>query len=245
MPTFATFRQDVVQAPILDVGRSVAAGFQAQLRGDTWRGGKRRSVLDRDADGSMTAAVLAIALAERPGLPTDTFMSLPLGTYVATSAAVRDVLLTQPDLDDVVLDVTGSLRWVPGPELESAVAAFRRVGARIAVGGDGVAQPELTCIVSLRPAIIRLGRDWVRDIDHSKAKRTGVEIIARLAGELGASILAEGVTTAAELRALVDLGVPLAQGPLIGATDSGWPEIRDAARTAPRLDVAAEGASSG
>jgi EAL domain len=93
------------------------------------------------------------------------------------------------------------------------------------VGGHRAAQPELASIIRLTPAILRLGRDWIRGVDQSAAKRAAVQIIGQLAGQLDAWILADSVNTAAELRALAGLEVPVAQGPFIGGPQPDWPAV--------------------
>ena len=72
----------------------------------------------------------------------------------------------------------------------------------------------------------------MRDVDTSEAKRWAIEVIGRLAVQLDAWILAEGVSSSAELRALAGLDVPLAQGPFIGTPHEFWPSIELTARTA-------------
>jgi hypothetical protein len=129
-----------------------------------------------------------------------------------------------------VLDITDFDSDVAA-QAEAALNDFRRAGALISVGGRDDAQPELGSIVRLRPAIIRLGAAWTRDLDLHPARRSAIEVTGRLAGQLDAWILADGVATSAELRALAGLGVPLAQGPFIGQAQSTWPEIGAATRT--------------
>ena len=230
--------------PILDVARGVAAGYLAVTQGDT-----RQAVSPgRDAGGDgneakavATAATARAALEAFPTLPRNTFVSIPVPLAVLADRRVRDVLSAPRDLDGIVLDIA---EFSTGP-LESvteALESYRAAGALIAVGGQGAAQPELTSIVRLKPAIIRLGRAWVRGADRSEAKRSAIEVTGRLAAQLDAWILAEGVTTSAELRALAGLDVPLAQGPFIGEPQQFWPDIELTARTAlPAAVVAGDG----
>ncbi|MBE7163171.1 MAG: EAL domain-containing protein [Williamsia herbipolensis] len=235
----------VVYQPILDVARGVAAGFQAQVHLD--RAGDVDpffpSPIDRDEDGLLTAEVARTALAAFESLPPNTFLSLPVCARVAASPRVRGVLRRQGKLSGIVLDVTYYSDHTADRHLNTVLDEYRDAGALIAVGGNGAAQPELTSIVTLKPSIIRLGRDWVRGIDDSEAKRSAVEVIGQLAGQLDAWILSEGVSSSAELRALSSLGVPLAQGPFIGRAQPGWREVDTTARTVlPPPSVPADGA---
>ena len=244
--TATTFR--VSYQPILDVARGTAAGYQAITHSDARR--ELRAV-DVDEPGhpiagpvtepaadvrSRTQAAAAAAAAHAaleafPTLPRNTFISVTVPLALLADTCVRDVLGAYRDLSGIVLDIA-EFSVVPLEAVSAALESYRAAGAIIAVGGQGAAQPELTSIVRLKPAIIRLGRAWVRGVDRSEAKRSAIEVTGRLASQLDAWILAEGVTTSAELRALAGLDVPLAQGPFIGEAQQFWPDIERTARTA-------------
>jgi EAL domain-containing protein (putative c-di-GMP-specific phosphodiesterase class I) len=215
--------------PILDVARGVAAGYQVQ-----WG----RNGLDAlppaidDPNGTVTADAVGSALAAFPSLPPNTFLSVPLPVELATTDHVRTALLTDGSLAGIVLDLIGPTVGPGSAELVDALRLYRRCGALIALGGHGEQQPELAGIVRLKPAMLRLGRDWVRDVDTSETKRSAIEVVGNLAGRLDAWILAEGVSTSSELRALAALGVPLAQGSFVGEAHDVWPAISTGARTA-------------
>lgn len=233
-PTVVSPQLKVSYLPVLDVAHGVAAGYQAEIHhaGMADADVHGLSLLEADLDGTMSVDVVTAALSMSKNLPVNTFVAIPVAVAVATSAAVRTALTEHGNLRGIILDIVGFSGLTPVGELEEALSQYRAAGASIAVGGHGVAQPELTSIVRLKPAILRLGRDWVRNIDTSDAKRSAVEIIGRLAGQLDAWILVEGVSTSAELRALASLEVPLAQGPFIGAASAGWPDIDLGATTA-------------
>ncbi|MCW2839850.1 MAG: hypothetical protein JWR55_1333 [Aeromicrobium sp.] len=223
-------RTDVVVTyrPILDVARGVAAGYQAVAApvehlppGRLIHPASRRHIV---ANTVLTALEASI------DLPTNTFISIPIPLRLVEDGMIKGLLRDHGDLGGVVLDITDFDSDVAA-HTESALDCFRRAGAQIAVGGRDDAQPELGSIVRLRPAIIRLGAAWTRDLDLHPARRSAIEVTGRLAGQLDAWILADGVVTSAELRALAGLGVPLAQGPFIGEAQAMWPEIGQATRT--------------
>jgi EAL domain-containing protein (putative c-di-GMP-specific phosphodiesterase class I) len=242
------YRISVTYQPILDVERGIAAGYQSQAHFEGPRELDMRApaLLDQDSDGLLTASAAATALTAFATLPQNTFVSIPIRCQVASSPHVRSVLNGHGDLGGIVLDITGFTPAAATPELDDALAAYRAAGALLSVGGHGAPQPELTSIVRLKPAIIRLGRDWVRGVDRSEAKRSAIEITGQLAGQLDAWILAEGVSTSAELRALAGLSVPLAQGSFIGEPQQVWPDIEHTARTSlPKPSEQADGVLRG
>ena len=204
--------------PVLDVARGSVAGHQAvaELRlADLF------APIDRWA---ATMTTIDAALHESAMLPDDRFVSIPLPHDLVGDTEVRARLLAHGDLGAVVLDVTDFTSTTP-PQATSALADYRRAGARIAVGGRDDAQPELGGILRLRPSIIRLGAAWTHGIDTHARRRHAIEVTGRLAAQLDAWILADDVTTAGELRELARLGVPLACGPFIGAATADWAEV--------------------
>ena len=238
----------VTYQPILDVARGCAAGFQAQASVPRNTAARERleGMQAAELEVVKAAAVTREALLAFPTLPANTFVSIPLGADVVASRAVEAALSRRADLSGIVLEIIGFNSGLPSGELELALAGYRERGVQISVGGHGAAQPELTSIVRLKPSIIRLGRDWTRGIDRSEAKRSAIEVTGRLAGQLDAWVLAEGVSTSAELRSLAGLDVPLAQGPFIGEPQIYWPEIELTARTVlPRATTASDGVLRG
>ncbi|WP_040320072.1 EAL domain-containing protein [Aeromicrobium marinum] len=215
--------------PILDVVRGVAAGYQAVAL--TPDGQAQPRPRGGEARVAQTEHLVRSALTTVPALPTNTFISIPVPLDLLAQGRVRSPLDAHGELSGIVLDVVDFVPD-PAPADLDALAAYRHAGATIAVGGSETAQPELRSILDLRPDIIRLGRDWIHEIDTSDPKRAAVELVGNLAAQLDAWILTESVSTAGELRALAGLGVPLAQGPLIGRPSPGWPDITHAAHRA-------------
>ncbi|MCA9851977.1 MAG: EAL domain-containing protein, partial [Dehalococcoidia bacterium] len=62
----------------------------------------------------------------------------------------------------------------------------------------------------------------VTGVDHDEAKLALVEMFGHFAGRVDAWLLAEGVENVHELAAVTRLGVPLAQGYVLGRPASGW-----------------------
>lgn len=230
----------VLYQPILDVSRGIVAGYQAVTM-------PVESVPDGflqhpSTQRHIVATTLRTALAAYSSLPTNTFLSIPVPLSLADDPLIQRVLGEHGDLGGVVLDITefGSSL---ATRTESVLDGNRRNGALISVSGRHGSQPELGTIVKLRPAIIRLGAPWTRDLDQHPDRRSAIEVTGRLAGQLDAWILADDVRTPAELRALAELDVPLARGPFIGAAQPRWPTIPAGIRSVlPPARVAADGA---
>jgi hypothetical protein len=71
-------------------------------------------------------------------------------------------------------------------------------------------------MAALRPQLVKLDRALVADADADPVRMALAEMVGEFAGRIDAWLLAEGVETPAELAAFAQLGVPLAQGWLLG-----------------------------
>ena len=207
---------EVAFRPILDVARGTVAGYQTVA--------SSLPPALREGSAADDVTVVSTALAALPMLPANTFITVPLAIGSGIDPAVVDLLDDVTALSGIVLDLVD----VP-EDVDSATQAvldrLSDAGALLALGGDDAPQPPLRSVIRLRPAIIRLGRAWVDGIERSSEKRSVIEVTGNVASQLDAWVLAEGVTTAAELRTLSELGVPLAQGPLVGGPHGVWQEV--------------------
>jgi EAL domain-containing protein (putative c-di-GMP-specific phosphodiesterase class I) len=87
-----------------------------------------------------------------------------------------------------------------------------RANIHVVVDDLGAGYSNLKHIADLGPAVVKLDRGLVEGIDKNERQRTLVTGIVRLCQDLGAEVLAEGVETAAEYRALLPTGVRYIQG---------------------------------
>lgn len=103
-----------------------------------------------------------------------------------------------------------------------------RSGAHLVVDDFGAGYSNLKRIVDLEPHIVKLDLALIRGIDRSKRQQVLVKHVVHLCEELGARVVAEGIETIAELRAVIDCGVHFGQGyllarPAFPAVGPEWP----------------------
>jgi EAL domain-containing protein (putative c-di-GMP-specific phosphodiesterase class I) len=213
VPGAAAGSRDLAFRPVLDVTRGVAAGYAALPTAPT-------------ATGRQDATQVASARRAHDEQPAGTFLSVPVDAEAAIASPVRSELQRAESLEGIVVEVGGRRRL---PDLRAVADEIRGSGGILALSGGDSGQPALAAIVNLRPSIITLGRDWIRNLENSTRKQMMVETVGRLASSHDAWILAEDVRSDAELRTLAELGVPLAVGPFIGAPGPGWSAVDVAA----------------
>lgn len=126
----------------------------------------------------------------------------------------------------VVLELTEQATVGRGPELRERLAALRRLGYRIAVDDLGAGYSSLDLLAEIRPDFVKLDMSLVRRLDRDERRRRIVGHLLALLEDLGTKAVAEGVESAGERDALLDLGSPLLQGYLFGAPRPGLEQPR-------------------
>ncbi len=125
----------------------------------------------------------------------------------------------------VVLEITERTRLDQVPDVRGRVSRLRQLGYRIAVDDLGAGYSALSSIAQLEPEFVKLDISLVRDLDTVPIKQKLVRSLVSLAKEMNAVVVAEGVETAAERDALVDLGCDLLQGFLFARPGKPFPEV--------------------
>jgi EAL domain-containing protein (putative c-di-GMP-specific phosphodiesterase class I) len=217
----------LVAQPIVDLAAGGVAGFELLSRFPTEPAAPPDRWFARaDELGyapTLTARVIQRALALRPELPPNTFITVNAEPHLVPHPVVRDALLTGGRLDGVVVELTEHVRSFDDDALHAVLDEVRALGGLVAVDDAGTGYSGLEQLMAVRPDIVKLDRAIVTGIDHDPVRRSMVEMMGELASRMDGWVLAEGIETEAELRTLTSLGVPLGQGWLLGRPGPGWP----------------------
>lgn len=100
-----------------------------------------------------------------------------------------------------------------------------RNGAFLVVDDFGAGYSSLKRVVELEPAVVKLDRELVQGLHESPRQRTLVEYVVRLCKALGARVVAEGIETVGELRAVREAGVDYGQGFLLARPGNPAPPV--------------------
>jgi EAL domain-containing protein (putative c-di-GMP-specific phosphodiesterase class I) len=155
----------------------------------------------------------------------DAARDLPEHLYVALNVSPRTCLdrglaaiLKRSSIPcaRIILELTEHAPVHDYAVLTTALAGLRRRGVRIAIDDSGAGFATFRHIVRLAPEFIKLDRELVAGIDVHPAQHALGAAIVMFAREIGANVVAEGVETAAELKAITDLGMEGVQGFLLG-----------------------------
>lgn len=223
----------LVFQPIVDLAAATVVGYEALARfpgsagPDVWFAAATEIGLAAELE----ALAVHKALAAVDGLPPGTFLTVNVSPHLLGADVLQEALSARPDLHRVVVELTGHTPVDDLAGLRRQTDALRERGALIAVDGAGSGCAGLLRLAALRPQLIALDRGLVADVDVDPVRTALCEMIGGFAGRIDARLLAEGVETPAELAALTRLGVPLAQGWLLGRPAPGFlPLAPDVAR---------------
>lgn len=160
-------------------------------------------------------AALRSALVEAAMLPLEPYVSINLSPETALSRDLLDTLQRLP-IHRTVLEITEHAPVTNYVALNAAVGALRQDGGRLAIDDAGAGFASLTHILRLNPEFIKLDVSLTRGIDEDRARRALAKALISFAEEIGATIVAEGIETRAELEALRELEVGFGQGYYLG-----------------------------
>lgn len=119
-------------------------------------------------------------------------------------------------LDRIIFEVTEGERVEDGPWFAEILREYKRCGFKTAIDDFGAGYAGLKLLADFQPDIIKVDMELVRNIDRNRARQVIVRNLVSLCADLGIEVIAEGVETGAERDFLLDSGIHLMQGYLLG-----------------------------
>jgi diguanylate cyclase (GGDEF)-like protein len=188
---------------------------------------------ERDA---LERACLRAALELLAVRPADTRVAVNLSAPVLLDQRTLRILERPGDLSGLIIEVTEEALVQSEAQLHTTIAPLRARGARLAVDDMGAGYSGLRQITTVQPSYLKLDRSLVSGIDDDDDRAALVEALVGYAEHVGSLLVAEGIENHAELRTLLELGVPLAQGFYLGRPAVPWPSVElDAAKGLPSV----------
>jgi PAS domain S-box-containing protein len=163
-------------------------------------------------------AAVASAMAASSRLPDGPWLSVNLSPAVLPELRQLTALAVTPQRP-LVVEITERMAI---DDYGAARRLLRRhlPYARIAVDDAGAGFASLRHIAELRPQIVKLDMQLVRNVHRDPAREALVAGMVHFATESGCELIAEGIETEEERRALTGLGVKFGQGFLLGRPDA-------------------------
>jgi EAL domain-containing protein (putative c-di-GMP-specific phosphodiesterase class I) len=127
---------------------------------------------------------------------------------------------------DIYLEITES---APITHFDLCTSVLREVCSRasayLVVDDLGAGYSNLKIIADLEPKVVKLDRQLVQDLDSKPRQQKLVSFTVNLCNQLGAAVVAEGIETLEELKAVVDCGAQYGQGYLLARPGFPIPTI--------------------
>jgi EAL domain-containing protein (putative c-di-GMP-specific phosphodiesterase class I) len=156
---------------------------------------------------------------------------LPVPIFLAVNASAGTLLrpdttamCLELDCSRLVLEVTEHVRVEDYQAVHMATAQLRDRGARLATDDTGAGYAGFQHLLGIRPDVIKLDVSLIRGVDADPSRRALAAALVTFTDSIGATLIAEGVETAAELATLQQLNVRWAQGYYLG-TPQQLPDV--------------------
>jgi len=156
-----------------------------------------RRIADLPANASLFVNLHPDQLADHPSLVDSFAPLLPFASRVTLEITERSRLN----------DIQG---W------DKTIDRLVQLGFSVAIDDLGAGYNSLAMLADLQPRYIKLDMSLVRNVDREPRKQRLVSLMATFAEATNATLIAEGVETAEEAKALVECGTHLLQGYYFG-----------------------------
>jgi EAL domain-containing protein (putative c-di-GMP-specific phosphodiesterase class I) len=209
--------------PIVDLHEQRIVAHEALVRGPDGAGAAQ--VLAQVTPETLypfdqACRVKAIELASRLGLHGQLSINfLPNAVYeprACIRATLEAAARTGFDPRRLTFEVVESEALAETAHLHRIVQEYRRQGFAVALDDFGTCYSSLARLAALRPDLIKIDRELVRDCDRDTVRLAIVASMIALGRSIGTRIVLEGIERAGEAEALRAVGGRYMQGYLFG-----------------------------
>jgi EAL domain-containing protein (putative c-di-GMP-specific phosphodiesterase class I)/FixJ family two-component response regulator len=148
------------------------------------------------------------------GLPIRLAINVPVSVLTSPNfiALVRQALPTRPNFPGLIIEVTED-EVIRDPEWTREIAMqLKLYNVHLSIDDFGSAYASLSRLKDLPVTEIKIDQSFVQNCSSDQTKRVICQTVVDLAHGFGASVCAEGVETAEDLRTLVSIGADTVQG---------------------------------
>ena len=156
-------------------------------------------------------AAAGAALAGLAQLPRDIYLTINVSPATLVTSAFRTLIAAVAG-ERIVVEITEHARVDDYDNLREAFAPLRSLGVRLAVDDAGAGFASLRHILQLEPEFVKLDRTLIAGIDCDRSRQALAAGLISFSQTIDATIIAEGIETAAEVFMLERLGARYGQG---------------------------------
>jgi EAL domain-containing protein (putative c-di-GMP-specific phosphodiesterase class I) len=213
------FELSMAFQPIVDMRDLNIFGYEALVRGPN--GESAASMLEHVNESNRYAfdqrcRVRAVEMAAGLGVKTKLCVNFMPNAVYEPSRCLRTTLevakRTGFPIEQIIFEATEDERVANPERFRAIMVEYKKQGFCTAIDDFGAGYAGLHFLAEFQPDYLKVDIELVRNVDANRARQAIVKGIVSLCQMLGITVIAEGIETAAEMRALRDLGVSIMQG---------------------------------
>jgi EAL domain-containing protein (putative c-di-GMP-specific phosphodiesterase class I) len=151
------------------------------------------------------------ALAHLSAFPASPYLAVNVSPGTLVSAEFER-LVSEVPANRLVVEVTEHEVVREYDSLVNAIGGLRERGLRLAVDDAGAGFASFRHVLELKPDIIKLDTNLTRGINEDRSREALVRSLVSFADDVGATLVAEGIESRADLLTLRNARVPFGQG---------------------------------
>jgi EAL domain-containing protein (putative c-di-GMP-specific phosphodiesterase class I) len=124
--------------------------------------------------------------------------------------------LARVDPSSLILEFTESVMAENQEAATETLQALRRMSVQIAMDDFGTGYSSLSSLSRLPLDVLKVDRSFIERVDHAQEGRAIIYAIMSLANALGVRVTGEGIETAEQLAALIEVACQYGQGHFLG-----------------------------
>ena len=213
------FRFSYAYQPIVDIAAREIFAHEALVRGVN--GESAPTVLARVTEENrfrfdQACRVKAIKTAARLEMQSKLSINFMPNAIYRPELCIRSTLEAARahnfPIERIIFETVEGERISDAKWLTEVFREYQRIGFLTAIDDFGAGFAGLNLLADFQPDLIKLDMDLIRGIDQSRSRQAIVRGTVGICTELGIQVIAEGVETPDECKALRDLGISLMQG---------------------------------
>lgn len=205
----------MVFQPVVELASGAIVGAEALARfdaepvrtPDAWF----RDAWDVGLGAELELSAVRAALAQIDALPAGAYLSVNLSPAALDGDALFEVLGDVP-AGRVIVEITEHAAVEDYARLMRTLDRLRASGVRLAIDDLGAGYSSLRHLLQIAPHMAKLDMSLTRGIDTDEAKRALTQAVMNFARDTALAVVAEGIETEAEARAVHALGLRYGQG---------------------------------
>lgn len=129
--------------------------------------------------------------------------------------------------ENIVFEITEKNNIANISDFKESIEYCKNQNYKIAIDDVGSGNSGLNRICHIKPHYIKLDMELIRDVDKHSTKQAIIKSMCELSRLTNCNLIAEGIETQSELKALIDMGVQYGQGYFIQKPEESIIPIKD------------------